>query len=70
MVVNDVGLLSHGTTVRFPSEAADFLFSLNFSGLFLAFLREVSGFRKVIFLNFTARLLIDSKDITGKNWAH
>ena len=50
-------------------EAADFLFFLNFSGLFLAFLREVSGFRKVIFLKFTARLLINSKNITGKNWA-
>ena len=29
-----------------PMKAADFLFFLNFSGLFLAFLRDVSRFRK------------------------
>ena len=47
-----------------------YFYFLNFSGTFLAFLEGSSWISKVIFLNFSGRLLINSGNIADKNWVH
>ena len=65
-----VSFQTHGSSVRSPLEAADFFILSKFFRVDSGFFEGSFWISLVMFLNFTARLLINSKNITGKNWAH
>ena len=57
-------------TIKLYSQSLALFSFLNFSATFMAFSREVPLISQVIFLKILGRLLINSRNITGKNWAH